>query len=148
MEHTKKLYRSCKDRMLGGVAGGLAEYFEVDSTLIRLLFILLLFSGIGIFAYIFAWIIVPEDPKCKSGKKPAEEMKEKADTIAQEIKGNLFTRGKDEKEHSDSVKIVFGVIILALGALLLVQNIVGINIWNLFWPLLLVVIGLFIIARK
>ena len=57
----KKLYRSTKDKMIGGVAGGLGEYFNVDTTLIRLLFVLVcLLGGSGILAYIILWIIVPE----------------------------------------------------------------------------------------
>jgi len=58
---TKKLYRSAKDKMIGGVAGGLGEYFNVDPTLIRLLFVLVcLLGGSGIIAYLILWIIVPE----------------------------------------------------------------------------------------
>jgi phage shock protein PspC (stress-responsive transcriptional regulator) len=58
---TKKLYRSKKDRILGGVCGGIAEYAKIDSTLIRLAFaISVLFGGFGILAYLIAWIIIPE----------------------------------------------------------------------------------------
>lgn len=57
----KKLYLSREDRKLGGVCAGIAEYFERDPTLIRVLFFLLvLFSfGIGILAYIGMWLIIP-----------------------------------------------------------------------------------------
>lgn len=41
----KRLYRSSKNRILGGVLGGIGEYFQIDPTLIRLLFILILFFG-------------------------------------------------------------------------------------------------------
>ncbi len=59
----KRLYRSKKDRMLGGVCGGIAEYFDVDPTLIRLAWVVFtFFGGSGVFAYIIAWIIVPERP--------------------------------------------------------------------------------------
>jgi phage shock protein PspC (stress-responsive transcriptional regulator) len=56
----KKLYRSEKDKVLGGVCGGIGEYFEIDSTLIRLLWILFAFVGAGILAYIIAWIVIPK----------------------------------------------------------------------------------------
>ncbi len=60
----KRLYRSKKERMLGGVAGGIAEYFAVDPTLIRLLWVVSFFmGGAGILAYIVAFIIIPEDPR-------------------------------------------------------------------------------------
>ena len=58
----KKLMRS-EDRMVAGVAGGLAEYFDIDPTIIRILFVLLaLFGGgfLGILIYIVLWIIMPD----------------------------------------------------------------------------------------
>ena len=57
----KRLYRASeKDSMIGGVCAGIAEYFEIDPTLIRLFWVLLLFGyGFGFFAYLVAWIIIP-----------------------------------------------------------------------------------------
>jgi phage shock protein C len=56
----KKLYRSRKDRMIAGVCGGLADYFAIDSTWIRLIFILfLLLGGSALLVYFIMWIIVP-----------------------------------------------------------------------------------------
>ena len=58
----RRLYRSKKDRILGGVCGGIGNYLNVDPTLIRLLWILFMFmGGSGIIAYIIAWIIIPEE---------------------------------------------------------------------------------------
>ncbi len=60
----KRLYRSGKDRMLGGVLGGLAEYLNVDPTILRILYVLLLFASVGfiILAYFVAWILIPRNP--------------------------------------------------------------------------------------
>ena len=59
----KKLYRSRKDTKIAGVCGGIAEYFNVDSNIIRLLAVLtIFFGGGGIIAYITAWIIIPLEP--------------------------------------------------------------------------------------
>jgi phage shock protein C len=66
----KRLFRSKKSRILGGVCGGIAEYFDVDPTLIRLAWILFsLAYGSGIIAYIIAWIIIPEKPSERKKKK-------------------------------------------------------------------------------
>ena len=76
----KKLYRSKKDKMIAGVCGGIAEYFDVDSTLVRLLTVLfVLLGGAGVVAYIIAWIIVPETPEQVSDDKldKKEKLKEK-----------------------------------------------------------------------
>lgn len=63
---TKKLYRSGKNRILGGVCGGIGEYFDIDPVFIRLLWVLCsLMGGAGFLAYIIAWIIVPRNPKHK-----------------------------------------------------------------------------------
>lgn len=62
-DEVKKLYRSKDDRWLGGVCGGIAKYFNVDSTVIRVLFILLALAiGGGILVYIILWIVIPEEP--------------------------------------------------------------------------------------
>jgi phage shock protein C len=58
---TRKLYRSKTDRQVAGVCGGLAEYFNIDPTIVRLPFVLgLLFVGGTLLAYIILWIVVPE----------------------------------------------------------------------------------------
>ena len=60
----KRLYRSRRDRMLGGVCGGLAEYLDTDPTIIRLAFALsILLGGAGILAYLVMWIVIPEAPE-------------------------------------------------------------------------------------
>ncbi|HHW73621.1 MAG TPA: PspC domain-containing protein [Firmicutes bacterium] len=59
---SKRIYRS-RDRKIGGVCGGIAEYFNIDPTLVRLIWAVLVFAyGTGLLAYILAWIIIPEEP--------------------------------------------------------------------------------------
>jgi phage shock protein C len=63
MDPTRKLYRSKANRKLAGVCGGLAQYFNVDATLIRVLFVLLaVLGGSGLVLYLAMWIIVPNEP--------------------------------------------------------------------------------------
>ena len=59
----KKLFRSTTDKMIGGVCGGIAQYLEIDSTIVRIISaVIILFTyGAGLAAYIVAWILVPED---------------------------------------------------------------------------------------
>jgi len=60
----KRLFRSRKDRIFGGVCGGLGAYFDIDPVIIRLLFLLFAFAGmgLGILVYLVAWIIIPLEP--------------------------------------------------------------------------------------
>ena len=63
MAQTRKLYRSRTDRKLGGVCGGLAQYFNTDATLIRVLFVVFaLLGGPGLVVYVVLGIVVPEEP--------------------------------------------------------------------------------------
>jgi phage shock protein PspC (stress-responsive transcriptional regulator) len=58
----KKLYRSQNNKIIGGVAGGIAEYFDIDPIIVRLALFGLMFSGAFFLAYIAAWIFVPLTP--------------------------------------------------------------------------------------
>ena len=58
----KRLYRSVENKMLAGVCGGIAEYFGIDPTIIRLLCVLLGCTGSGVLAYIVCAFIIPEKP--------------------------------------------------------------------------------------
>ena len=60
----KRLYKSDKNRMVDGVCGGIAEYFDIDPTLVRLGWVLFCaLGGSGILAYIIAAIVIPRNPQ-------------------------------------------------------------------------------------
>lgn len=67
----KKLYRSRDDKMLTGLAGGIAKYFDVDSSLVRIIFVILEFAtaGLLIFGYLIVSFIVPKEPDQTKAKK-------------------------------------------------------------------------------
>lgn len=61
----KRIYRSRTNRMISGVCGGIAEYFNIDPTLVRLIAVLLLFAGAfigGVIAYFICTAVIPEQP--------------------------------------------------------------------------------------
>jgi phage shock protein C len=61
-ENSRRLYRSTNDRMISGVCAGLAEYMDIDATIVRLLFALGLFAGGATFwAYLVMMLVVPEE---------------------------------------------------------------------------------------
>ena len=63
MAATRKLYRSKANRQVAGVCGGLAQHFNVDATLIRVLFVVLaVLGGSGLVLYVAMWIIIPKEP--------------------------------------------------------------------------------------
>lgn len=68
--NNKRLYRSRTDKQIAGVAGGLGDYFNVDPTLVRVLFIILtLLGGPGILIYIVLWLVMPEEPRYMMAQK-------------------------------------------------------------------------------
>ncbi|MBQ6161367.1 MAG: PspC domain-containing protein [Prevotella sp.] len=59
----KRFYLSATDKKIGGVCGGLAEYFNIDSLLVRIGFVVLFFGfGTGLLAYLLLWILAPKSP--------------------------------------------------------------------------------------
>lgn len=56
-----RLVRSASDRMLGGVCGGLARYFGIDATIVRLVFVLAVLSGLSPLIYIILWVVIPQE---------------------------------------------------------------------------------------
>lgn len=65
-----QLTRSANDRMLGGVCGGLARYFGVDSTLVRLVFVLAVLSGLSPLIYVVLWVVMPQEGAQQSSAAP------------------------------------------------------------------------------
>ena len=62
LENSKKLYRS-KNKWIAGVCGGIAEYFNVDPIIVRIIWLVLALGyGVGILAYIIAWLLIPKNP--------------------------------------------------------------------------------------
>lgn len=100
----KKLYRSETDKMLGGVCGGIGEYFEIDPTIVRLLFVLITLSGgAGIFAYLILWIVVPTQSSVLMSSdevidQNTKEVKEKVKKTVEGIKTEVSSDTKSEEK--------------------------------------------------
>jgi phage shock protein C len=68
----KKLVRSRTDRKIAGVCAGFADYLELDPTLVRIFWLMLvLFAGWGILGYLIAWIVMPQGPEAQLVSEPA-----------------------------------------------------------------------------
>ena len=61
-DRQRRLYRSRREKIIGGVCGGIAEYSEIDLTLVRVLMALFIIFGVGLMVYIVMWIIIPLEP--------------------------------------------------------------------------------------
>jgi len=157
----KRLHRSQTDRMIWGVCGGLAKYFDIDPTIIRIIFVVLIFAnGLGILAYIILAIVVPlegskaTEPK-DAIKENVAEIKQTATELGQEIRATFAgeeAKPEEATEVSRRRRNFFGIILIVLGVLFLMGslNLFAWFKWSYLWPLILVAVGLIIIfsARR
>jgi len=149
----KKLYRSRKDYIIAGVCGGIAEYFEIDSTLVRLLAILVvLIGGAGVVAYIIAWIVIPKNPD-----QVSDESFEEREKIKEKVKKGTKDVIKEVKEHFESEelshkseknrRILGGIIVIAVGLIFLLNGFFPWVGWNKLWPVILIAVGITIMIQ-
>src|SRR5690606_30841933 len=80
MNGKERLYRSREKKVIGGVAGGLGEYLNIDPVILRVLFVIFaIINGLGILLYILLWIVVPEEPYGESFTVETENSSYKPD---------------------------------------------------------------------
>jgi len=143
----ERLYRSKKDRMIAGVAGGLADYFDVDVALVRLLWVLsILIGGGGIIAYIVAWIVIPE--KKEIIELETQEFKEKGDEGLKQEPEQQGTTAAEEDEKKSRRRRNAGLLLIGLGIIFLAREVLPWNVFNYSWPVLLIILGIFFLMRS
>jgi len=151
-----RLFRSRRIRIIGGVAGGLAEYFEVDVVLIRLLWIVAAFvGGGGILAYIIAWIVIPEERifyasereeiRQRTGNSGPDEQQDEAEVLHEEG-GRNFLYPAEENQWGFKRRRNAGLLLIGLGIIFLTRLIVG-PFFHYLWPLLIIAAGIFLLLR-
>ncbi|MFQ5584212.1 MAG: PspC domain-containing protein [Calditrichia bacterium] len=123
----QRLYRSKTDRMIGGVCGGLAEYFNMDSNLMRILFIILAFiGGSTIILYIAALIIIPENPNQENVTRKKVDNSLVIGAILIVVGAILLLRQLGFYFHLNyfdfSFSIIWGILLIAIGIYLLLQS--------------------------
>ncbi len=126
---------------MGGVAGGLAEYFNVDPVIIRVIFIVSVFAwGLSVLVYILLWILLPvkETPEFI---KDETNYDPEVSKIYEEMGG---TKPVNEKKDR---KVIAGVLLIVFGLLILIDRVTDIEIFHI-WPLILVGFGAYIIYRS
>lgn len=157
-----RLYRSTREKMIGGVCGGLAEYFDVDVTLVRLIAIFTMFmGGVGFLAYIAALVIIPRD----KGERPVyggqgDNVQDIVNEVVQNVQETAKGFGMDaehfgmnaqrgfEKRYTHRNKTA-GVILILLGILFLLNQ--WFPVWfalSKMWPLVFIIIGATMLWKK
>lgn len=130
MAKEERIYRSSNDYVIAGVCGGLADYFKIDPTIVRLIFVVLaLGGGSGVLIYLILWAILPK--KTSSQDKEVKQIKS-------EIEKGPNQRGS-----------ILGLIVVIIGVVALWNQILPESVrWDLFWPIILIIAGLYLIFKQ
>ena len=127
MQETKKFQRDTQHKVIGGVCAGLSNYFDIDVTVVRLLFaIALLAFSTGFWLYLILWIVVPAAEV--DATQPFVEVQD----------------SETQKNRKNSVTT--GLVFIIAGACFLLGNLVPQFTWRTFWPILLIALGIVLIV--
>ena len=128
----KKFQRDTQHKVIGGVCAGLANYFDIDATLLRLLLaFLILFAGTGFWLYIILWIVMP-----------AGRIEPSSDGV------ETFVPETTQEPKNNRGSMIVGLTLIGLGALGLLHRFVPEFNWQMVWPIALIVLGLVLILPK
>lgn len=138
----KRLYRSEDNRVLAGVCAGLADYFQVDPVLVRLIFVALGFiNGLGLLIYFIMWLVVPDEAHHHlAGEEMVRANVGEIGARLREVGGQM--RGAPQG------KLLGGVILIALGVIFMLRNIFPHIGGEIVWPLVLIIVGGFLLFRR
>lgn len=152
-----KIYKSNKDVFIAGVCAGIGEAFNIDATIIRIIFVVFGIYGPGILLYILLWIVLPSrneriennagnntENNANSSQNNASESTEKNNVYEMKKEGDSYT----VKKTNNSRK-VFAIILIVLGCALILNNYFGVlNIifdifdFRIYWPAIFIIFGL------
>ncbi len=153
----ERLHRSSTERILGGVCGGLGEYFDIDPTIVRVVYAVVTIATagvIGIVLYLLLWLIVPAEASL--GMSTRESLRANVDdmaTLAREIGSEMrATLGGASSESPRRLEpaVLAGLLLIILGVLFLLGSfdVFGWIHWSRLWPLIIIVIGVLLLMRR
>ena len=133
-----RLYRSRGDRMLFGVAGGLARYLNVDSSIVRIVWVLLVFAaGAGILLYVVAAFLIPEEP--------AGYVAASVSSSVSAGEGPATDPSANGRRDTGGGAILLGLILVLVGGWLLLERFLPALEGRVVWPAILIIVGLVLV---
>ncbi|MCT4685848.1 PspC domain-containing protein [Vallitalea sp.] len=120
----KRLFRSRDNQMICGVCSGIAKYFNIDPTIVRILFLITLFTwGTGVLIYIICSIVIPFEPI--------------------EYAHNTYDSGT----HNGNGRTILGIILVIIGGISILEKIFDWFSFDLVWPIAIIGIGFLILTK-
>jgi phage shock protein PspC (stress-responsive transcriptional regulator) len=163
-----RLYRSRDDRIIAGVAGGLADYLGLDPSLVRIAWaVLILAGGVGLLLYIIMWIVVPEEDDLSpqqyaaaTGQAAAAEVTGSStaptgapvDWRSQRVnerearRAARRARRAANPDEGRTIGLLVGGFLVLIGIAFLLRNFIPTIDFDLFWPVILVIVGIVILV--
>jgi phage shock protein C len=138
----KRLTRSRNHKIIGGVCGGLGEYFGIDPIIFRFVFFALLMAGGSSFLiYLILLMVIPKEPLFRT------EIVNRQATPERDDDGFPDTDLRREEDDSSS-RLVIGLLLIAAGVLILLYNLVPYFRLEKLWPVILIIIGLGLLFQR
>lgn len=153
----KRLRRSLKDSVIGGVSGGLGEYFGTDPVIFRILFVVLTFTGGGgVLIYLLMWVFIPKAEVDFRGQqfnqqKNTSHENEQANPFEESEPKEAYTKKSEEEidpkilERRKNGNLIGGAFLIMIGVFFLADDFFPWLSWHYLWPVALVIAGLAII---
>ncbi len=146
----ERLYRSRDDRMLFGVAGGMAEWMDLDPAIVRLVWALLILAGgVGLLLYIVAAIVIPEAPYMLGSSPGAPGVAGTAGAATGDAAADQQTRWEARRarraarrDSGRDAGMIFGLVLVIAGAWFLIQRYLPALDTSLLIPGVLIVVGI------
>ena len=169
---TQRLMRSRTDKVIAGVASGIGQYLAIDPVIVRLAFVALVFTGVGLFLYPVLWLIMPAE----GGQRPApdqvfDEMRQQAQRVGDEVR-EVFVAGRRPRfdpmtgqptdpeaeipinnvgggssaAPADRRNRLLGIVLLGVGGIILLSMIPGFG--KILLPLVLIGAGVLVLRRQ
>lgn len=169
---TQRLMRSRTDKVIAGVAGGIGQYLAIDPVIVRLAFVALVFTGVGLFLYPVLWLIMPIEGSQRPAPDQAfDEMRQQAQRVGDEVR-EVFVAGRRPRfdpmtgqpvdpeaeipinnvgttssaAPADRRNRLLGIVLLGVGAIILLSMIPGFG--KVLLPLVLIGAGVLVLRRQ
>lgn len=173
---TQRLMRSRNDKMIAGVASGVAQYLAIDPVIVRLAFVALCFTGVGVLLYPVLWLVMPLEGAGRfSSGQPFNDMRQQAARVGDEPREVFVAPGSPLRQPrfdpmtgapidpDAEIPInnlgdggqpdaqmrrnrLLGFILLAVGAFILISMLPGVG--KMMLPLLLIAAGIWVLRRQ